>query len=261
MLPRRELLEGCRHPEALAALLDRAEQALRTWEPCWSDFVDGAVREEAEARLGGLAELVLRGEGGYGGAERQRLLLQRREAAGEPHHLPAPLLGLEISGNFLFDPAEPADLRTALLALGVPAAGIGDLWLRGDRGGQGVVGSEVAGDLNGREAQVRTVPVTLEVRSLEELQTPLRRQPRRLQSVEASTRLDAVASAGFGVARNRMAALIRSGQVRVNWEPVSSPSRELHAGDRVQLSGKGDLGIESITTTKRDRFRIVLLRR
>jgi RNA-binding protein YlmH len=79
--------------------------------------------------------------------------------------------------------------------------------------------------------------------------------------VEASTRLDAVASAGFGVARNRMAALIRSGQVRVNWEPVSSPSRELHAGDRVQLSGKGDLGIESITTTKRDRFRIVLLRR
>lgn len=261
MLPRRDLLAGSRHPEALAALLDRAEQALRTWEPCWSDFVDAAVREEAELRLGALAELQLQGQGGFAGAERQRLLLARRDADLDPSVTAAPLIGLELSGNFLFDPAKPDDLRQALLGHGLPAGAIGDLWLRGDRGGQGVVSAEVAPALEGQRLPVRSVEVELAVRPLEELQAPARRQPRRLHTVEASTRLDAVASAGFGMARSRMATLIRAGQVRVNWEPVTNPSRELAVGDRVQLGGKGELTVEAIQTTKRDRFRINLLRR
>jgi hypothetical protein len=56
MLPRQELVEGSRHREALEAILDTAEQALRSWTPCWSGFIDGAVREDAEARLATLAE-------------------------------------------------------------------------------------------------------------------------------------------------------------------------------------------------------------
>ncbi len=36
MLPRDELLKGSRRPNELAALIELAEQALRTWEPCWS---------------------------------------------------------------------------------------------------------------------------------------------------------------------------------------------------------------------------------
>jgi RNA-binding protein YlmH len=115
--------------------------------------------------------------------------------------------------------------------------------------------------LQGQQAQVRSVPVQLSLRPLAELQPPPRRQPRRLHSVEASTRLDAVASAGFSLPRNRLAELIRSGEVRVNWMPVSSPSHQLEAGDRVQLRGKGELTVEAITTTKRDRYRIALLRR
>jgi RNA-binding protein YlmH len=82
-----------------------------------------------------------------------------------------------------------------------------------------------------------------------------------MHSVEASTRLDAVASAGFGLARNRLVELIRAGAVRVNWLPVSSPSHQLETGDRIHLSGKGELTVEAITTTKRDRYRIALLRR
>jgi photosystem II S4 domain protein len=261
MLPRAELLQGSHDPVALAGVLAAADQALRTWQPCWSDVLDGGVLEEAERRLGSLAELESRSEGGYPGAERRRLVLARRDAGLDLTQLDPPLVGVEISGNFLFDPAEPADLRAALLSLGLPVEGIGDLWLRGDRGGQGVVGLEWQGQLRVGEAQVRSVPVQIAPRPLPELQPPPRRQPRRLHSVEASTRLDAVASAGFGLPRNRLADLIRAGQVQVNWLPVTSPSHLLRSGDRVQLSGKGELTVEAITTTKRDRFRIALLRR
>jgi len=108
--------------------------------------------------------------------------------------------------------------------------------------------------------QVRTVPVTLTARPIAELQLPARRAVRRLTSVEASLRLDAVASAGFGISRSRMAELIRQGSVRLNWQPISSPSRLLAVGDRVQLEGRGELRLETITATKRERWRIELVR-
>jgi RNA-binding protein YlmH len=115
MLPRQELMEGSRHREALEAILDTAEQALRSWTPCWSGFIDGAVREDAEGRLAALAELTVQSEGGHPGAERRRLLLQRPEAPIHPSELPDELLGLEISGNFLFDPSTALDFRQGLL--------------------------------------------------------------------------------------------------------------------------------------------------
>jgi RNA-binding protein YlmH len=48
--------------------------------------------------------------------------------------------------------------------------------------------------------------------------------------------------------------------VRVNWQGITSPSRELVVGDRVQLQGRGELTVEDIQSTKRDRLRIALLR-
>jgi RNA-binding protein YlmH len=104
------------------------------------------------------------------------------------------------------------------------------------------------------------VEVRLEARPLDQLQLPAQRQPRRFQTVEASLRLDAVASVGFGISRNRMAELIRQGSVRINWQPITSPSRLLVAGDRVQLEGRGELRLEAVQATKRDRWRIALVR-
>jgi photosystem II S4 domain protein len=252
MLPRRDLLEGSRHPQALEGLFSLAESALRTWEPKVSGFLDAALREEAEARLGALSELSLASEGGHPGAERRCLLLGR---AGQELTPPA-LMGLEISGNFLFDPASATDMVEGLARSGASAAEWGDLWLRGDRGGQAIVTVALAGRLDGGEGLVRTVPVRFEARPIEALQLPVRRLPRQLTTVEASLRLDALASAGFGLSRNRMATLIRQGAVRIDWSVVSSPSQLLAVGSRIQLEGRGELEVLAIDPTKRERFRI-----
>ena len=252
MLPQRDLLAGSRHPEALGGLFSLAETALRTWEPQVSGFLEAAVREEAEARLAALSELSLASDGGHRGAERRCLLLAR--AGQEP--TPPALMGLEISGNFLFDPASAADMVEGLARAGGSAEEWGDLWLRGDRGAQAIVSAALAGRLDGGEGLVRTVPVRFEARSIETLQLPAQRLPRELTTVEASLRLDALASAGFGLSRSRMASLIRQGAVRIDWKVVSSPSRMLAVGTRVQLEGRGELEVLAIDPTKRERFRI-----
>jgi len=296
LLRAEEILAGSRRAAALRPLLELAEAALRTWEPRWSPFLAGALREEAEQRLGGLSELSLASWGGHPAAERRCLLLQRRETAVAIGQLEAgaDLQGLEISGNFLFDPADPEDLRAGLRAAlaergsaapaatatpqaqagpaggagsgggsveGAIEASLGDLWMRGDRGGQGILRAAEASWLDGRMGSVRSVPVRFEARPLAELQLPALRLPRRLQSVEASLRLDAVASAGFGVSRSRMAERIRQGAVRIDWQPVTSPSRELVVGERVQLEGRGELTIRAIQATQRGRWRVEMERR
>lgn len=261
MLPRQELLEGASDPAALKPVIAAAEEALRTWQPVWTAFLPAELREQAEARLGTLSDLSLHSEGGHSGAERRRLLLQRTDAATDPGEVETGLQGLEISGNFLFDPAEPGDVRAALLAAGAEAGELGDIWMRGDRGAQAITTATLARRLQGLAVQVRTVPVELTSRPIGDLHVPAQRAHKRLTSVEASLRLDALASAGFGMSRNRMAELIRQGAVRLNWQPITSPSRELAAGDRVQLEGRGELLLEELALTKRDRWRVTLVRR
>jgi photosystem II S4 domain protein len=261
MLPQPERLERSPRTQELATVLEAAERCLRTWEPVWTGFLEGALREEAEARLGALSDLHLDHAGGHGGAERCRLLLQRSEAALPLERVAGDFTGLEIAGNFLFDPAESADFRAALLAAGALPEELGDLWVRGDRGAQAITAQALAARLDGQAGRVRTVEVRFEARPLADLQLPPCRVARSLTTVEASTRLDAVASAGFGLSRSRLAALIRQGAVRIDWQVVTSPSRELRSGERVQLEGRGELQIEAVEITKRDRYRIRLMRR
>ena len=248
------------------ALLSLAATVLRSWEPHWTPFLSGGEREQANSQLSSLSGLQHHSWGGYAGAERQRLLLAPAELPVATDDLgtadlgQAKLSGLELLGNFLFDPAEPADFQAALIAAGIPPGSLGDVWLRGDRGAQAIVLPQATALVAGQTLLVRSVEVNVEPRPLEALQLPTLRQPRRLSSVEASLRLDAVGSAGFGLSRSRMSALIRQGAVRLNWQPISSPSKELSCGDRVQLQGRGELVLETAVLTQKQRWRVGLLR-
>ena len=266
MLPHRNLLDGARHPEAYAAVLDVADRVLRTWEPGWSGFLSGAEQEEIGAGLAQLSELTLAWDGGFIGAERRCLRLARAElegGAGTPaaEDGTAPLGGLEIIGNFLFDPADAAELRGVLESLGAEGAEIGDLWLRGDRGALAVVSTHLAERLHGLETTLRTVPLQITRRAIVDLHPPTARLPRALSTVEASLRLDAIASAGFGLPRSRVKALISQGAARINWQTVQQPSATVRAGDRIRLDGRGELRIQTIEATKRDRWRLSMERR
>ena len=152
-------------------------------------------------------------------------------------------------------------MRQALIDLGVTADGLGELWLRGDRGAQAVCTPEAANHLNGLNGHVRDVTLSVEAVTIDCLQWPAQRLPKRLTSVEASCRLDAIASAGFGLSRSKVIRQIRDGRLRLNWQPVRQASRDLKVGDRLQLQDRGSVEVLSLEITKRDRGRVEMLRR
>jgi RNA-binding protein YlmH len=99
--------------------------------------------------------------------------------------------------------------------------------------------------------QVRSVPVKTQRIELSELKI---REPKKkeMTTVEASMRLDAVASAGFAMSRSKMADLIDSGDVRVNWKDVTQASYNVKSGDLIAVTAREDWKLGKLLLLRRN---------
>jgi RNA-binding protein YlmH len=62
------------------------------------------------------------------------------------------------------------------------------------------------------------------------------------------------------MSRSKMADMITSGDVRVNWKEITSTSHAVKTGDLVAIRGKGRLEVGEVMVTKKERFRVNLVR-
>lgn len=257
MLPREEILKGVENRDSIARVIDRTEQAIKTWEVALTDFLSPPELAELKRAFSRLTEVQIVAWGGYEQAERQRVAIARVEVPLERSQVE--LVALEIAGNFLFDTATHRDFLGAMLGTGIVREKTGDIIVLGERGAQAIVSPELAEFLEMNLQQVRSVPVKTQRIELSELKI---REPKKKESttVEASLRLDAIASAGFGMSRSKMSDLIDSGDVRVNWKDVTQASYQVKSGDLIAVSGKGRLEVGEIMVTKKERYRIQLTR-
>ena len=81
---------------------------------------------------------------------------------------------------------------------------------------------------------------------------------KEINTVEQSMRLDAIASAAFGIARDKMVERIKAGAVRVNWNDVKKPNLSLEEGDVIACKGKGRAEIKKVNMTKKMKYAISL---
>eukprot|EP00268_Persea_americana_P057221 TRINITY_DN683_c0_g1_i5.p1 TRINITY_DN683_c0_g1~~TRINITY_DN683_c0_g1_i5.p1 ORF type:complete len:189 (+),score=36.51 TRINITY_DN683_c0_g1_i5:389-955(+) len=179
-----------------------------------------------------LSDVKAVAEGGYPQAERRRLLLGHSEAM---ETVPDAVVALSIAGNFGFQPCSHGDFLGAILGTGITREKLGDIIV-----------------------QVGNVPVSCSKIPL----LALEYEPPRTKSfktVEASLRVDAVASAGFKISRSKLVDLIGNGEVRVNWSPVTKNGTTIKTGDIVSVSGKGRLEIGEIKMTRKGKYSVELI--
>lgn len=257
MLPKDELLRSVENRDSASRVIDQANQAIRTWEIVLTDFLSPPELFDVQQMVARLTEIHILDWGGYPQAERKRLAIARPELPLDASQVEVAVLS--IAGNFLFDPATHRDFLGAILGTGIVREKVGDIIVLGERGAQAIVVPEMVAFLEMNLTQVRSVPVKTRAIDLTELKV---REPKKkeMTTVEASLRLDAIASFGFGMSRSKMADLISAGDVRVNWKDVTQPSYTLNPGDLVAIRSKGRLEIGDIATTKKGRYRIELVR-
>jgi photosystem II S4 domain protein len=257
MLSKEELLKGVENREEIVRVIDRANRALKTWEVESNDFLSPPVLIEVERIFSRLTEVELLTWGGYPQAERQRIGIARSELPFDRSQIE--LAAIDIAGNFLFDSATHRDFLGAILGTGIVREKVGDIIVLGERGAQAIVVPEMVEFLEGALTQVRSVPVKIKPIELSEIKVNPPKK-KEITTVEASLRLDAIASAGFGVSRSKMSDLISAGDVRVNWKEITQSSQALKTGDLISIRGKGRVEIGEIIVTKKERYRVQLTR-
>ncbi|RWR89155.1 RNA-binding S4 domain-containing protein [Cinnamomum micranthum f. kanehirae] len=241
--------------EALKRILDMATRASSRREVLQTDFLTPPVLKDAMSALEKLADVKAVAEGGYPQAERRRLLLGHSEAM---ETVPDAVVALSIAGNFGFQPCSHGDFLGAILGTGITREKLGDIIVQDGKGAQVIVVPELVDFLSSSLDKVGNVPVSCSKIPL----LALEYEPPRTKSfktVEASLRVDAVASAGFKISRSKLVDLIGNGDVRVNWSPVTKNGTTIKTGDIVSVSGKGRLEIGEIKTTRKGKYSVELI--
>jgi photosystem II S4 domain protein len=247
MIDLKEILINANYKKETEELINIANLAHKHWESYWTRFNSTYVCEEILKHFENLNDLKFFIYGGFPSAQRSRIACFRGDNIPEEDTLIRnfPAKGIQINGNFLFDNATQDDFRSLLIKNGVTETKVGDIWTIGDRGAQGIIDNSDIEYLNEKIFYLRDVKVKINLVGLDQLQIPTGRSKKLINTVEASTRLDAIASAGFRISRTK----------------IIKPTINLKIGDKLQLENKGFIEILNLEITKRERWKVKLLRK
>ena len=262
MLDFKEFEKICSFKEEMKHVIEISNLAYKNWEICWTRFFPSYIHEEVLKHLSNLSDLSYFVYGGYENADRARIACFRKTIKPEKRDLILSFSarGVYLSGNFLFDNASQDDFRNFLINNDVNKNMIGDIWTLGERGAQGIL--DASTDIKEQnEYFLRDVEVKIKFLELEELKTPINRIEKLITTVEASIRIDAIASAGFRVSRSKILEKIKSGYIYLNGLRINKSTINLKVGDKITMENKGYIKLLEIDKTKRERWKIKLLKK
>ena len=263
MIDLKEILLNSNYKKETEELINIANLAYKHWETYWTGFNSTYVCEEILKDFENLNDFKFFIYGGFSSSQRSRIACFRGDNIPEEDALKSnfPAQGIKINGNFLFDNATQDDFRSLLIENGVNQIKVGDIWTIGDRGAQGIIDNLDIEHLDEKIFYLRDVKVKVNIVGIDELQIPSGRSKKLVNTVEASTRLDAIASAGFRVSRTKIIERIENGMLRLNGSKVNKPTINLKIGDKLELENKGFIEILNLEITKRERWKVKLLRK
>ena len=263
MIDLKGILINSNYKKETEELINIANFAHKHWETYWTGFNSTFVCEEILKDFENLNDFKFFIFGGFSSSQRSRIACFRGDNIPEGDALKSnfPAQGIKINGNFLFDNATQDDFRSLFIENGVNKVKLGDIWTIGDRGAQGIIDNADIKHQNEKIFYLRDVKVKINLVGIDELQIPSGRSKKLFNTVEASTRLDAIASAGFRVSRTKIIERIENGMLRLNGSKVNKPTINLKIGDKLELENKGFIEILNLEITKRERWKVKLLRK
>ena len=261
-MEREKILQRFEHDiERITAgsILDRITQLEKTGQMQATDFLDPYQQRTADRVLHLFKDLKSITWGGFAEAERARLLLYPTIHQATVKDLP--LAVVEVDAGARAEGLSHRDFLGAVLGLGLRREKIGDILLPGEGKAQVVVHPEILSYLLTNWSEVGQYSVSLREITVSEL-APAAPKTKEIKTTVASLRLDAVASAGFGLSRSKLTPAIRANQIKLNWQSVSNASASIKEGDVISLAGRGRLEVAEVRgESKKGRIQLLLKKR
>lgn len=242
--------------ELAGKLIDLADQARRNRRYMVSDFMDPHGINVADIVASNYAQITMRSFGGSQNAERMRVAYVVDDFYGEPDFAIAALL---VTWDKRYYDVGHRDVLGAFTGMGCSRDILGDIVFT-DEGAQMVVDKTMVPFILSNLTQIGAA--TVEVKEIPLME--LKEKEQRVKVISATVsalRLDAVAAAGFGVSRSRMAEEIKGQNVRVNWQDAKNPSQLVKEGDVISFRSRGRAELAEVRgTTKKGRMAITMKR-
>lgn len=248
--------KGTEEEAAAVKVINAAEQAARNQRFAVTGFLSPAEQDIAQAVARIFPELTMETDGGYAGAERQRAMFTDSFFQGKPGF---DIICINAAWKHSFDRISHRDVLGALMSQGIQRDRIGDIIVE-DCQAAIIADKKIADFLLGEFCQIKHNKVECTERDISTL--PAREEKcKEIRATVASMRIDAIAAAGYGISRSKAAADIEDERLKVNWQTVTNPAKNVNTGDVVSLRGRGRLEIAEISgQTRKGRIGIVLKR-
>lgn len=242
--------------EIVAKLLDAAEIVNKNRKYKITDFLDPYGISVAETVIAHFPNLKIKSDGGYIGAERQRVAILHEDFLGD---IEFSITVVDVVWNEKYHNLAHRDVLGSVLGLGLDRDVIGDILVRNDNC-KIVLTKEISFFVLQNLTQISNAGVSVEEADITSIE-PKEERCKEIKTTIASLRLDAVAAAGFGVSRSKISNDIEADKVKVNWQPAKSSSQVIKESDIISMRGRGRIEIDEIRgQTKKGRISIVLKR-
>lgn len=237
--------------------IEQASDWLRDVEdmyaPKLTDFLDPRQRFIVKSLIG-TREVEMATSGLFNQAERQRVLLHPSYYIPEESDFQVVMFELRYPVKFVT--LKHPDILGALMSLGLERGKFGDIRI-GEGTVQLAVMAEVAPYLRANFISAGKVKVQLEEVTDPADYLPVIEEWTEEAHTVSSLRLDTVMSSVYKISRQKAAALINGGKVKVNWTAQEQVSFELHESDLISARGLGRVQIIAIEgRTKKDKIRL-----
>lgn len=243
--------------EQLAAkLLDLAEGANKSRKYRVSEFLDPHAYNVAEIIAANFDNIKLETDGGFLNAERVKVAFVSEDLFGQPDFGISCFLA---AWDKRYYDLSHRDVLGAFMGSGCKREALGDI-IFVPEGAQFVVEKTLVNYLQGNLTQIGSAPITLTEIAKDDL-LQKEEKVKVINATVADLRLDAVAAAGYGVSRSRMADEIKGLNVKVNWKEAKKAAQAVNVGDIISFRGRGRVEVEEIKgTTKKGRISVTLKR-
>lgn len=243
--------------EQLAAkLIDLAEAAAKSRKYRLTDFLDPHAHNVAQIVAANYPQVELLTDGGFLHAERVRGAFVAEDFPGQADFS---LAFLEAAWDKRYYDLGHRDVLGAFMGCGCKREALGDIVFV-PAGAQLAVDRLLLNYLFSNLTSIGAAPVSLRELGREELFQKEERV-KLISTTVADLRLDAVAAAGYGLSRSRMAEEIKAQNVKVNWQEAKKAAQGVKEGDVFSFRGRGRVELAEVRgTTKKGRISVLLKR-
>lgn len=230
-------------------ILDKIEIVLNKHIIQTTDFLDPYEIHLAKSVLNRFTDIKYHIEGGYDESERKIIIIYPEYVFKEDIEIP--LSSLKLTGDLM--KIEHKDYLGSILNLGLNRNKIGDILVCEDFGII-IVKDEIKDFILYNLEKVKNINIEIDIYLLNEIIPPKARYKTSTQFL-VSLRLDSIISSTFNLSRKDSLNVINSGDVKINFELINKPSKEIEEGDMISVKRYGRFILYNIKgRSKSDRF-------